>query len=121
MTIYHDGVVKIAGYVGAVTVSGTGAYLVSHEPHIQGLGLSLVGVGASFAWIVGRFQDSVRSNDARVLSHLANHPDSDLPSICKATGLSDEHVASSLQHLLADGLVNADFGTPPSTHCYSLV
>ncbi|WP_327175430.1 hypothetical protein OG599_08980 [Streptomyces sp. NBC_01335] len=121
MTLYHDGLVKIVGSVGSLAVTGTGVYLISHEPNTQTLGLSLVGVGASFAWIVGRFQDTVRSNDARVVAHLAHHPDADLPSICKATGLSDEHVASSLQHLGADGLVNGDRATPPSTCRYHLV
>ncbi|MGC4998494.1 winged helix-turn-helix domain-containing protein [Streptomyces sp. DT195] len=121
MTIYSDDLVKatklFVGFsavmfaaIDAIMGSGTVPY-----------GLALLCCGVLLVHTAGSGQDYLRRRDTQVVACLSSNPGTPLPKISAATGLSPERVASSLQRLVADGLVVSDSGrTPPLARSYRL-
>lgn len=110
MTIYSDDVVQITNWIGGLSASAFGAYDAVTGSGTVWHGLTMAYCGVALAYTTGSFQDYLRRRDTRVVTHLAGNPGSSLPQICAATGLHKDRVGSSLQRLIADGLVLSESG-----------
>ncbi|MGV9427990.1 winged helix-turn-helix transcriptional regulator [Streptomyces sp. NPDC003656] len=119
MTIYSDDVTRFTHqFVGFSTVVFAAYESIAGSGIMSGLNLLCCGV--SLVYTAGRWQNYLRRRDTRVVAYLSANPDAPLPKITAATGLDQEAVASSLQRLVADGLVVAESGAAPLTRSYRL-
>ncbi|MGV9318207.1 MarR family transcriptional regulator [Streptomyces sp. NPDC003660] len=119
MTIYPDDVTRFTHqFVGVSTVAFAAYESIAGSGIMSGLNLLCCGV--SVVYIAGRGQDYLRRRDTRVVAYLSDNPGAPLPKISAATKLSKESVASSLQRLVADGLVVTESGAAPLTRSYRL-
>ncbi|WP_411076235.1 MarR family transcriptional regulator [Streptomyces sp. cmx-4-7] len=106
-------------------VVGSGTAVFAAYDAITGSGMASRGIpqvccGVLLVYTAGIFQDYLRRRDTRVVAYLSGYPDAPLSKISAATGLSQERVASSLQRLIADGLVVAENGPSALTRYYRL-
>ncbi|MFJ5074943.1 winged helix-turn-helix domain-containing protein [Streptomyces sp. NPDC088553] len=121
MTIYSDDLVRASGHIVGLGASGLAAYDVVAGSGSASFRLPLACCGMALVYTAGSFQDHLRRRDTRVVAYLSNNPGTPLPEISAATGLSEERVASSLQRLVADGLVASEASPPPAARSYRLV
>ncbi|MER5970356.1 helix-turn-helix domain-containing protein [Streptomyces sp. NPDC002055] len=118
MTIYSDDLVQ-------ATMAGLGVAVFAAYDAVAGSGLVPHGLpqlccGVALVYTAGSFQDYLRRRDTRVVAYLSGNPGTPLPEISSATGLSKERVASSLQRLVADGLVVSEGGPTSLARSYRL-
>ncbi|MYQ48739.1 winged helix-turn-helix transcriptional regulator [Streptomyces sp. SID4985] len=119
MTIYPDDLTRFTHqFVGFSTVAFAAYDSIAGSGITSGL--NLLACGVSVVYTVGRGQDYLRRRDTRVVAYLSENPGTPLTKISAATKLSEETVASSLQRLVADGLVVRESGATPPTRSYSL-
>ncbi|MFJ4007351.1 MarR family transcriptional regulator [Streptomyces sp. NPDC090023] len=120
MTIPSDDLTKTAklfvGYT-AVNFAALNAFLGYGN---AAYGFALLVSGVLLAHTAGGGADYLRRRDTQVVAYLSGHPGTPLPQISAATGLKEGSVASSLQRLVADGLVVMESGTAPLTRPYHL-
>ncbi|MFI1592302.1 winged helix-turn-helix domain-containing protein [Streptomyces halstedii] len=120
MTIYSDDLVRAANHIVG---SGTAVFAVYDTVAGSGTvshGLPQLCCGLALTYTAGIFQDYLRRRDTRVVAYLSGSPSTPLSKISAATGLSRERIASSLQRLIADGLVVSESGTAPLLRTYRL-
>ncbi|MFD5327956.1 winged helix-turn-helix transcriptional regulator [Streptomyces sp. NPDC127092] len=120
MTIHSDDLVRASGHIIGLGASVLAAYDAVAGSGSAFFGLPLVCCGMTLVYTAGSFQDSLRRRDTRVVACLANNPGMPIPEISAATGLHEERVASSLQRLVADGLVASEAGPPLAARSYRL-
>ncbi|MFD4337872.1 winged helix-turn-helix domain-containing protein [Streptomyces anulatus] len=115
MTIYSDDLVRIANHIVGSGTAAFAAYDAIAGSGTASRGLPQLCCGALLVYTAGIFQDYLRRRDTRVVAYLSGNPGTPLSKISAATGLNRERVASSLQRLVADGLVLAECGPAPLT------
>ncbi|WP_432061501.1 MarR family transcriptional regulator [Streptomyces sp. S1] len=106
-------------------VVGSGTAMFAAYEAITGSGMASRGIpqvccGVLLVYSAGIFQDYLRRRDTRVVAYLSGNPNSYPSMISTATGLSQERVGSSLQRLVADGLVVSEKGPVPLPRRYRL-
>ncbi|MGX1762249.1 MarR family transcriptional regulator [Streptomyces lydicus] len=110
MTIHSDDLVRVTNWIGGLSASAFGVYDAVTGSGTVWHGVVMTYCGVALAYTTGSFQDFLRRRDTRVVTHLAGNPGSSLPQICAATGMHKDRVGSSLQRLIADGLVRSESG-----------
>ncbi|MFJ4868550.1 MarR family transcriptional regulator [Streptomyces sp. NPDC088757] len=104
---------------------GSGTAMFAAYDAITGSGMASRGIpqvccGVLLVYTAGIFQDYLRRRDTRVVAYLSLNPNAPLSKISAATELSQERVGSSLQRLVADGLVVSEQGPIPLPRRYRL-
>ncbi|WP_226995160.1 MULTISPECIES: helix-turn-helix domain-containing protein [unclassified Streptomyces] len=106
-------------------VVGSGTAVFAAYDAVVGSGMASRGIpqvccGVLLVYTAGIFQDHLRRRDTRVVAYLSGSPDAPLSKISSSTGMNRDRVASSLQRLIADGLVVAETGPSALTRYYRL-
>ncbi|MBV1949155.1 MULTISPECIES: MarR family transcriptional regulator [unclassified Streptomyces] len=116
MTIPSDDLTRFATHFVGFTAIYNG--VMGHG--ILSNGLTLLCCGAALVYTAGVGQDYLRRRDTQVVAYLSSNTGARLPKISAATGLTQERAASSLQRLVADGLVAKESGASRLAHSYRL-
>ncbi|MCX5449854.1 MarR family transcriptional regulator [Streptomyces nigrescens] len=120
MTIYSDDLVRVTNWIGGLSASAFGVYDAVTGSGTVWHGLTMAYCGVALAYTTGSFQHYLRRRDTRVVAHLAGTPGSSLHQICAATDLHKDRVGSSLQRLIADGLVLSESAATATSRSYRL-
>ncbi|MFE5733530.1 winged helix-turn-helix transcriptional regulator [Streptomyces sp. NPDC056528] len=111
---------RIANHLVGSGTAVFAAYNAIAGSGVTSHGLVQVCCGMTLVYTAGTFQDYLRRRDTRVVAYLSGNPNAHLSKVSAATGLSQERVASSLQRLVADGLVVSEKGPVPLPRRYRL-